>query len=186
MTTRPITGDTWGDEIEGPRTYILGQAAKTLPELRADFDRAHAAFAGQLRAVSESQAGFKPGRSGGEEDYSIIEVTRHVIQVYPIMGGRITSLARAQEGPSPAGPGSLGGHQGASLAELAGHLQSAHDALIEQIRGVEGTEDLAPTLAHRLFGELNCRGWLAMTVLHLEDHARQVAKVKLHPGYPPA
>jgi hypothetical protein len=43
---------------------------------------------------------------------------------------------------------------------------------------------LDKTMPHRLFGELNCRGWLAMQALHVEDHARQVGKIKRHADYP--
>jgi hypothetical protein len=186
MTTTPITGETWGDEIEKPRAFIQAQAQQPFPALRADFEQAYEALTAGLQGVSETQAAFKPGRGDGEEDYSIAEVTRHLIHVSGLMALRIAGLAHGQESPPSQGPGTLGEHQGVSVSQLTRLLAEAKAGLIEQVKAVEGKEDLAPTMPHRLFGELNCRGWLAMTVLHFGDHARQIAKVKAHPDYPGA
>ena len=186
MTITPITGDVWGDEIEGPRAFILAESEKPLATLKAVFDSAHAAFAKGLAGVSEAQGAFKPGRGGGEEDYSIDEVTRHIIQIYPLMGARVRALARGEEPPPTQGPGSLGGHEGMPLTRLVALLDEAKSGMVAQVTSVEGKEGLEAMMAHRLFGELNCRGWLAMTALHVADHARQIDKVKAHPGYPKA
>ena len=37
---------------------------------------------------------------------------------------------------------------------------------------------------HRRFGDLNCRGWVALQTIHLQDHARQIANIKAMAGYP--
>jgi hypothetical protein len=184
MTTTPITGDVWGDEVERSRAYILKEAEKPFPELRAGFENAYAAFVDQLSDVTDEQATFKPGRGEGEEDYSVAEVTRHIIQILPLMGARIRALARGEEPPPTQGPGSLGGHEGEPLSRLALFLSAARSELLSGVASVEGQEDLEPQMAHRLFGELNCRGWLAMSTLHVEDHSRQIGKVKAHAGYP--
>ena len=186
MTTTPITGETWGNEIEGPRAFILAQSEKPFADLKPVFEASHGRLLAQLESVSETQAAFKPGRGDGEEDYSITEVTRHMIQIYPLMAERIRTLALAAEPPAARPPGSLGEHEGASLAELRRYLIAEGDVLIEKVGSVEGKERLDTTQPHRLFGELNCRGWLAMQTLHIDDHARQIAKVKAHPDYPQA
>ena len=52
MTTTPITGDTWGDEIEGPRAFILAQAEKPFADLKPVFEAAHGRLVAQLDGVS--------------------------------------------------------------------------------------------------------------------------------------
>src|SRR5688500_13074236 len=118
MTTTPITGNTWGDETERPRAYILTEAERPFAELTPIFEKAHAALVAQLAGVSEAQAAFKPGNAGGEEDYSIAEVSRHMIEVTPLIGARIRALATGGEPPAMQGPGSLGGNEGESLPRL--------------------------------------------------------------------
>jgi len=185
MTT-PITGEVWGDEVERSRAYILEQAERPFAELRPGFEEAYARFTGQLSEVTDGQATFKPGRGDGEEDYSIAEVTRHIIQIFPLMSARVRALARGEEAPPTQGPGSLGGHEGVPLSQLKGFLSEARSELLAGVASIEGQERLETTMAHRLFGDLNCRGWLAMTILHVEDHARQIGKVKAHQAYPQA
>ncbi|MPZ49016.1 MAG: hypothetical protein GEU75_06865 [Dehalococcoidia bacterium] len=184
MTTTPLTGDTWGDEIEGPRAFFLAQSEKPFAELKPIFQRSHGMLVQQLLGVTDAQATFKPGRGDGEEDYSVAEVTRHMIQIYPLMAARIRSLALDTERPATQPPGSLGQHEGAPLSRLRGLLAEAEMGLLAQVSSVEGKERLDTTMPHRLFGELNCRGWLAMQSLHIEDHARQIGKIKSHPDYP--
>ena len=186
MTTRPITGETWGDEIDGPRAFILSQAQKPFAELLPPFESAMQALRSELQGVSEAQAAFKPGRGDGEDDYSIAEVTRHMINVIPMIGERISSLGTGRD-PLPAqGPGSLGVNEDAPLSTLTGLLETSRQTLLDAVASVDGKEQLEKTMPHRLFGELNCRGWLAMQALHAEDHARQVGKIKAHASYPKA
>jgi hypothetical protein len=35
-----------------------------------------------------------------------------------------------------------------------------------------------------MFGELNCRAIFALQALHINDHARQIARIKAMPNFP--
>ena len=59
MTTTPITGETWGDEIEKPRAHILQEAQKPFSSLKADFENAYAGLLAQLQDVSDAYTHLK-------------------------------------------------------------------------------------------------------------------------------
>ena len=63
-------------------------------------------------------------------------------------------------------------------------ISDSHAALLAAVREIEGRERLDTVAGHRRFGELNCRAWLAMHGLHMQDHAHQISKIKAMDGYP--
>jgi hypothetical protein len=65
-------------------------------------------------------------------------------------------------------------------------LDESQAALEGAIAEIEGHERLDTLAEHRRFGELNCRGWVALHTLHLRDHARQIERLKQVPEYPAA
>jgi hypothetical protein len=186
MTTIPITGDTWGDEVERPRTFILDEAQKPFGALYPRADSVLDALLTALEGVSEAQARFKPGSGSSEDDYSIIEVLRHVVASTALMAERVRTLALGLEPPVANPPGSLGTTEDASLAQLSRMLRAAGDAYLATVKAVDGGERLDTTTPHRVFGEHNCRGWIVIHTMHLGDHAHQVAKIKAHPAFPKA
>src|SRR5688500_10207001 len=110
MTTTPITGETWGEEKERGRAFMLAEAEKPLSELLAIADAARAELVTALGSLSEAQARFRPGKGGpdDEESFSIAEVARHVGNVEPVMTARLRALALGEEPPGGLGPGALG------------------------------------------------------------------------------
>ncbi len=167
------------------RAQLLSQAEKPFSELLPPLREAHAAAMRVLEGVSEAQARFKPVQSStdGEGAWCIAEVLRHLIQSEEGNADRIPRLARGERGESPVA-GRLGGHETTPLAGLVAALSAADNRLAEVAQGFNGQEVLDTTATHPLFGELNCRAWIALYTTHLRSHSRQIAEVKAAPGYP--
>lgn len=185
MTT-PITGETWGDEKERGRTFMVSEAEKPLAELMAIADATRNELVAAVTGLSEAQARFRPGKGGPDDEasFSIIEVARHITNVEPVMAGRLHALAVGEEPPAGLGPGALGGNEDAPVAKLVEMMTANRDQLRAAVLEVDGQERLDYTAAHRHFGELNVRSWLRLHALHEADHVHQVAKIKAHPEYP--
>src|SRR5438067_5841506 len=95
------------------------------------------------------------------------------------MGQSVESLARTR-------PGYLDDAPSRGVAVLKGMLEQSYVRLLSSIGDIDGHERLDTFAAHRRFGELNCRGWVALHTVHLQDHARQIERLQHEPGYPAA
>src|SRR3954452_24827387 len=91
MTT-PITGETWGDEIDSVRAHLLRESEQPLSALRPQFEEAHRALSAAVSGVSEAQAEFRPATGEGEDAWGIAEVLRHLASIEVMMASRIQSL----------------------------------------------------------------------------------------------
>jgi hypothetical protein len=185
MTTL-ITGETWGDNVESVRAYLLAQAEQPLGSLRASLEATRQEFRAALDGVSEAQAQFIPGTGEGEEAWGIAEVLRHVASIEPIMAERVRLLGNGEptESLTRTHPGYLEAVDSRRLADLRALLDHSYAQLLSAIDAIEGHERLDTQTAHRRFGPLNCRGWVALHTLHLQDHTRQITRLQGQPGYP--
>jgi hypothetical protein len=185
MTT-PITGETWGDEIDRVRELLLREAEQPFAVLRLKLDAARRELLAAVEGVSDAQAQFRPATGEGEDAWGIAEVLRHLVSIETIMADRIRALGSGSPtgALTPTYPGYMEAVETRRLPELLQELDASYAALLAAIEEVEGHERLDTVAAHRRFGELNCRSWIAMHTLHLLDHARQAGKIKALPGYP--
>jgi hypothetical protein len=185
-TTSLITGQTWGDNVDAVRAYLLGQSEEPLPALRARLDAARQEFRAALDGVSETQAQFTPASGEGEDAWGIAEVLRHIASIEPIMADRVRLLGQGQPTDSltQTHPGYLKAVETRELSALRLLLDQSSAALLAAIDTIQGHERLDTQTPHRRFGPLNCRGWIALHTLHLQDHARQITRLKQTPGYP--
>ena len=182
-------------ERERVRSYLVSQAEKkTFAELTGVVEEARSAFLAEIEGVSEAQARFKPRRqalrqaqgaapAGDQEDWSIAEVLRHVIQSEEGLAARVRALAAGESGRSPVA-GRLAGHEGDALPELVAALRTSRGSLSDAVSAVAGRERLDTTAPHPFFGELNCRAWFLFQRVHDNDHTGQVQKTKADPAYP--
>jgi hypothetical protein len=185
MTTTPITGETWGDEIEPVKAYLAEEAKQPLSALKAKLENSRRTLLAAVEGVSEAQGQFRAGSGDSEEDWGIAEALRHIASVEAIMADRIRGLGTGQPATLKATyPGFMEDVATRSIRQLEVELEQSRAALFKAIDEIDGHERLDTVDAHRRFGELNCRGWLAMHALHEQDHARQVGKIKAHPDYP--
>jgi hypothetical protein len=112
-------------------------------------------------------------------------VLRHLATIEMMMADRVRQLGSGQPVNLPATyPGFMEHVETRRLPELTETLRRSQAALLSAIGEIEGHERLDTLDTHRRFGELNCRGWVAMHTLHLQDHARQIGKIKSMEGYP--
>jgi hypothetical protein len=185
MMAKPITGDTWGDVIDPVREHLLQLSEQPFAVLRPQLDEAHRGLVAALEGVSEGQAAFTPAVGEGEDAWGIAEVLRHLASVEMIMADRVRQLGTgAPLQLQSTYPGFMESVETRQLPELIETVERSHAALGAAVAEIEGHERLDTRDAHRRFGELNCRGWVAMHTLHLQDHTRQIGKIKAMPGYP--
>ena len=188
MRSTPITGETWGENVEGVRAYLLSEAEQPLAVLRSKLEGTRQELRGVLDGVSDAQAQFTPAAGQGEDAWGIAEVLRHIASIEPIMAERVRLLGSGQpaDGLTPTRPGFLTAVDTRRIGELLPLLDRSYAELLGAMDAIDGHERLDMLSAHRRFGELNCRGWVALHTLHLQDHARQIARIKRLNGYPAA
>jgi uncharacterized damage-inducible protein DinB len=178
--TASITGETWGETIQPVREYLLSESTQPLSVLRPKLEAAHTELLAALEDVSDEQAQLRPGEGQGEDAWGIAEVLRHVASAEALMAERVRLLGNGQALDSlrPSSPGSMYGVDSRDISELRTALDSSNAALRSALDEIDGHERLDTLAAHRRFGELNCRGWIVLHTLHLQDHARQIGKLK--------
>jgi hypothetical protein len=183
--TTPITGETWGDEVERARAFILNEAESPFGVLMPATALARGALLAALNGVTEEQAAFTPDTGEGEDAWGIAEVLRHIASIETVMAVRIRLLGHGEPVlVTPTYPGYMEDVSTRSLPELISAMAVSYERLETAVADVDGHERLDTEDRHRRFGELNCRGWLVMHRLHIEDHTRQIGKIKALPGYP--
>jgi hypothetical protein len=155
-----------------------------MKEMLTGVAKAQAEIVKELEGVTDAQSRFRPPGGGEDEDaWGIAEVLRHLIQSQEGNAVRIARLARGEEAEGSV-PGALGGREAESLSELAAALSASYAAFVGAVEGVAGSERLDTTALHPIWGEMNCREWLALAVVHYRSHARQIAQIKAGAGYP--
>jgi hypothetical protein len=185
MTTPPLIGQTWGDEPERVRAVLVQESEQPFSALRPKLAAAHQALRFTLAGVTPEGAAFTPADGVGEDAWGIAEVLGHLISVETIMADRVRQLGSGAPLNLPATyPGFREGVQTRQLPDLRGLLDQSHAALLAAIDAIDGQERLDQVDTHRRFGDLNCRGWVAMHTRHLLDHARQIGNIKARADYP--
>jgi DinB family protein len=183
-----ITGETWGDNVDGVHAFLLSEAERPLAELRASLETVRQEFRAALDGVSETQAQFTPASGEGEDAWGIAEVLRHIASIEPIMAERVRLLGSGQsaDGITRTHPGYLTAVDTRQIADLRTLLAQTYRQLLDAITAIAGHERLDTLAPHRRYGDLNCRGWIALHTSHLRDHTRQITRLKQLPTYPPA
>jgi hypothetical protein len=179
-----ITGEKFGEEREAPRAHLLAEAQKPFGELRGDLIEAQSKLRGALQGVTDGQSRFQPKGGEGEDAWGIAQVLRHLGGSEGRMAKRILNLGRGDEMGAPAPQ--PGDDDPRSLDELKQGLDEGYKALFDAAAAVEGSEDLERTWNHPFFGEINCRAVFALQTLHVNDHARQIERLKAMPDFPKA
>jgi DinB family protein len=183
-----ITGETWGENVDGVHAFLLSEAERPLDDLRASLDTVRQEFRAALDGVSEAQGQFTPGSGEGEDAWGIAEVLRHIASVEPIMAERVRLLGSGQsaDGITRTHPGYLTAVDTRQMADLRTLLAQTYQQMLDAIAVIAGHERLDTQAPHRRYGDLNCRGWVALHTMHLRDHTRQITRLKHLMSYPPA
>jgi hypothetical protein len=184
MTNQLITGEKFGEEREAPRAHLLAEAQKPFAELKGDLATAQETLRRALNGVTDAQARFTPATGEGEDAWGIAQVIRHLGGSEGRMAKRIINLGQGDEMGAPAPQ--PGDDDPRSLGELKQGLEDGYEALLSAAATVDGNEDLTRTWNHPMFGEINCRAVFALQTLHVNDHARQIERLKAMPAFPKA
>ena len=187
MTELPITGDTWGDEVDSVRSFLLSESEKSFAELRPVVAASRQRILAALEGTSTAQLQFRPPGGDGEDAMGIAEVMRHLSSVEAIFAERIRQLGLGMDlNVTRTYPGYMEDVETRDPAQLAAEFRRSGEAMMQALGSIEGRERLDTFDSHRLFGPLNCRGWFRLHGTHLEDHVHQIAKIKAMEGYPKA
>jgi hypothetical protein len=184
----PITGEKWGDVVHPVRDFLLAKSEQEFDAIRPRLDASHKAFVAAAEDLSEAQAAFRPSSGEGEDAWGIAEVLRHIASIEPIMADRIRLLGNGEsvESLTPTYAGYMEAVDTRSLSELLPALAASYASLLAAIDEIDGHERLDTVAPHRLFGDLNCRSFVVMHALHLEDHTRQMQAIRALPDFPAA
>ncbi len=171
--TSPV--DDLGERI---MSYVRHQAAKEPAAIRDVVQKGHDQLVAMLDGLSDAQAAFKPGA----DDWSVLEVLRHVVGSKRGVARRCAVLARGETSASfdaaeeaPPFP---------SLAAARAALDAAHQELLAFVDTLAAETNLDSRYELASFGQLNCREWAIFQRIHDGDHAAQIEHVKSAPGYP--
>jgi hypothetical protein len=163
---------------------LLAEAQKSFAELKGDLELAQKTIRGALQGVTDAQSRFQPAGGEGEDAWGIAQVLRHLGGSEGRMARRILNLGQGTEMGAPAPQ--PGDDDPRSLDELKAGLEESYEALLSAAATVDGKENLESTWNHPMFGEINCRAVFALQSLHVNDHARQIERLKAMPDFPKA
>jgi len=167
------------DELkERVLSYIAHQSEKQPEGIAGVVEQGHDQLVGLLEGLSDEQAAFK----AGAEDWSVLEVLRHVVGSKRGVARRCSVLARGEASASFEPADEVGPF--ASLSEARAALNAGHRELLASVRAPTPDANVDVTFDHPFFGPLNCREWAVFQRVHDGDHAGQIEKIKAADGFP--
>ncbi len=159
-------------------SYIAHQSEKQPEGIAGVVEQGHDQLVGLLEGLSEEQAAFK----ASAEDWSVLEVLRHVVGSKRGVARRCSVLARGEASASFEPADEVGVF--ASLSEARAALDASHRELLSSVRVPTPDVNVDVTFDHTFFGPLNCREWAVFQRVHDGDHAGQIEKIKAADGFP--
>lgn len=162
-------------------SYLEHQAGKSLADLLLLVDRAASLTEQSVVGVTDAQASFRPS----EGEWSISEVLGHFGASVRGTARLVEGLTRGTEPLSTLDALTGSGGEAISPADMRRDVAAAYESLRSVVRTLDDGVALEKTARHPFFGDLNWKEWVAFVYVHARDHAAQVEKVKLSPGFPP-
>ncbi|MCH8065601.1 MAG: DinB family protein [Chloroflexi bacterium] len=159
-------------------SYIAHQSEKQPEGIAGVVEQGHDQLVGLLEGLSDEQAAFK----ASAEDWSVLEVLRHVVGSKRGVARRCSVLARGEASASFEPADEVGSF--ASLSEARAALDAGHRELLASVRAPTPDANVDVTFDHPFFGPLNCREWAVFQRVHDGDHAGQIEKIKAADGFP--
>ena len=166
------------DVKERVLSYIAHQSEKQPEGIAAVVEQGHDQLVGLLEGLSDEQAAFK----ASAEDWSVLEVLRHVVGSKRGVARRCSVLARGEASASFEPADEVGSF--ASLSEARAALDAGHRELLASVRAPTPDANVDVTFDHPFFGPLNCREWAVFQRVHDGDHAGQIEKIKAADDFP--
>ena len=171
---------TQTNETDRVRLYLRNQGEKyPFRELWVRVVKARLQLLDTLDGLNDEQAAFKID----ENEWSILEVLKHVLTSSGNVVGLVEALANRQSRPSDdIEPPS-------ETTDLT--IREMRDLLLKDSVAWGALTDRLPEppsfdieARHPFFGRLHSRAWYLFQRVHDLDHAQQIEKNKQAPGYP--
>ncbi len=159
-------------------SYIARQSEKQPEGIAGVVEQGHDQLVALLEGLSDEQAAFK----ASADDWSVLEVLRHVVGGKRGVARRCSVLARGEASASFEPADEVGVF--ASLSEARAALDAGHQELLSSVRALTPDANVDVTFDHTFFGPLNCREWAVFQRVHDGDHAGQIEKIKAADGFP--
>ena len=165
------------------RGYLVGQAQKyDLVDLWPRIVGQRLAFLDAIEGLTDEQARWRPPSGEGEDAWSALEVTQHLVGWTRNVLEMVEAMARGTEG-AKLPPGHLDADPSQTLAQARRDLVD----VTMRLSALMARPDLdagEAVVEHAWFGPLGVRGWLLFQRIHDVDHVTQVGKLKAMDGFP--
>lgn len=169
-----MTAAPFPDEVRDRVTsYIQHQGTKS-PSAIVDLVRtSQERYIETVGAVTDDVAARKPA----PEEWSVRELTRHVIDAETHVTDLVRLLALGKQPEARSGAGRMLEDDGRPFSEFVAALQVINAALLDAIAQLPEAPNLEETAPHPFFGPLNCKEWAAFQRIHDEDHVQHAQKI---------
>lgn len=161
-------------------SYVKHNAEKDNDAIRDLVQQGHGQLLNSIAGLSDEQAAFKPG----PDEWSVLEVLRHVVGSKRGIARRCSVLARGEASANFEPADEVRAF--ASLAEATEAAVKAHEAMVEFFDSLSEASNTERTYDHSFVGPLNCREWAVFQRIHEGDHTGQIEKIKASKGFPSA
>ncbi len=159
-------------------SYIAHQAAKEPDAIKNLLQKGQDQLLSLIDGLSEEQASFKPG----PDEWSALEVLRHVVGSKRGVARRCSVLARGEASASFEPADEVGAF--GSLSEARGALDAGHRELLSSVGALAPDANVDVTFDHPFFGPLNSPEWAVFQRVHEGDHAGQIEQIRAASGFP--
>lgn len=155
-------------------SYIQHQGTKSRAALIDLVRTSQGRYADAVGDASEQLSARRPA----PDEWSLRELTRHVVTTEDFVSDLIAAIARGQKPPDrPGGLGMMREDDGRPFSALLGDLRAVNAKMLETIGALPEQPDVAIKPPHPFFGPLNCLEWAAFQRVHDEDHVQHAGKI---------
>jgi hypothetical protein len=155
--------------------YVREQAAKPREDLIEHVASNQQQFLALIADVDDDRA----ARRSGPDEWSLRELTRHVVLAQDSVATIIESLGRgdAVAGDALGEAGSMLADDDRRFSAYVARVRETNARVLDAIRGLSASPDLAVIARHPWLGPLNCLEWAANQIVHDADHVQHARKI---------
>jgi hypothetical protein len=154
-------------------SYIQHQGSKSPEAIIELVKKSQQKYVDIIASVSDDAASRKPA----PDEWSVRELTRHVLDAQQSVTQLIHHLSRGERPPGGGGAGRMVEDTGQPMSEYVSKLRELNATLLGEIAGMPAAPNLDEKAPHPFFGPLNCKEWAAFQRVHDEDHVQHAQKI---------
>jgi hypothetical protein len=164
------------DIVERVKSYMRHQATKPHDAILDIVATSQGRYLDVVGGLDDDVAAKKPA----PDEWSVRELTRHVIQAQAGVADIVQHASRGQRPPPgdrPRAAGTMMDDDGRPFAAYVAELRDVNARMLEAIRALPDAPDTSLMLPHPFFGDLNCLEWAVFQRVHDEDHVQHAQKI---------